>query len=102
MAMSTAVSLAEQVASQAPSNARLRARLALRHFEIGKIHARLAESGGRSEADRKFEWQQAREDLVQSSAIWRQLQDNRTLIPLDVSKPDEVTHEIAKCDAALR
>jgi len=101
-AMSTALSLAEQVASQAPSNARLRARLALRHLEIGKIHARLAQASGRSEADRKFEWQQAREQLVQSAVIWRQLKDNGTLIPLDAGKPDEVTHEIAKCDAVLR
>jgi eukaryotic-like serine/threonine-protein kinase len=100
-AMTTAVSLAEQVAAQAPSNARLRARLALRHFEIGKIHTRLAQSGGRSESDCKSEWQQAREHLAQSSAIWRQLRDNGTLIPPDASKPDEVAHEIAKCDAAL-
>jgi non-specific serine/threonine protein kinase/serine/threonine-protein kinase len=102
VAMSTAVSLAEQVAAQAPSNARLRARLALRHFEIGKIHTRLAQLAGRSQSDCKSEWQQAREHLVQSSTIWRQLQGSGTLIPPDVSKPDEVTHEIAKCDAALR
>lgn len=31
-------------------------------------------------SNRKSEWQQAREHLAQSCAIWRQLRDNGTLI----------------------
>lgn len=100
-AINKAVALADEVSARAPTNARLRARLALRHFEVGKIDMRLAQSGDRPDSDRKVEWQHAREHLAQSSEIWRELRDNGTLIPPDANRPEDVAREMEKCDAAL-
>jgi serine/threonine protein kinase/tetratricopeptide (TPR) repeat protein len=97
-----AIALAEPLSSQNPTNAKLRTRLAERYFELGKIYMQLARDGGSPAGDARSQWQRARDYLGRSLACWTQLRDSGKLVPLNAGKPDEVTAEIAKCDAVLR
>jgi non-specific serine/threonine protein kinase/serine/threonine-protein kinase len=99
-ALRQAVSLAEAAAAQSPDNLRLKSRLALRYFELGKLHARLAQARA-AKGEQAANWQAAREEYQHSLSLWHQLSSQGKLNSADARKPDEVARELVKCSAAL-
>jgi tetratricopeptide (TPR) repeat protein len=97
-ALTKAVLLAEEVSKQAPTNARYRARLATRYSDLGRIYLKSAQA---HTSDPKAEWQRARDYLARSAVVWDELRQKNILMPVDAARPDEVTRNIATCDAAL-
>ncbi len=91
---------AEDLVKQSPSNSRLQSRLALRLMEQGHVSAQLAQQSKRSD-EVASNWRAARDLFARSLKIWSSLRDQNKLGRLDSGKPEEVTHGIAKCDAAL-
>ena len=90
---------AEELVKQSPSNARLQTRLALRLEEQGQLSTQLAQRSKSGEA--ASNWRASRDPLARSLEIWSSLRDQNKLGRLDSGKPEEVTREIAKCDAAI-
>ena len=90
---------AEDLVKQSPSNARLQSRLALRLEEQGQLSTQLAQRSKSGEA--ASNWRASRDPLARSLEIWSSLRDQNKLGRLDSGKPEEVTREIAKCDAAI-
>jgi serine/threonine protein kinase/tetratricopeptide (TPR) repeat protein len=66
---------------------------------IGNLYAALAV---RRNSSKSGLWREARDWYQRSLANWREVQAKGTLSGAEASKPDELTREIAKCDAALR
>ena len=52
--------------------------------------------------ERRAHWQKARGLYAESLAVWQDMQKRGILTAEDRTKPEEVTAEIARCDAALR
>jgi serine/threonine protein kinase len=90
---------AEELVKQSPSNSRLQSRLALRLMEQGHVSAQLASRSQTSE--RAANWRAALDTLSKSLEIWNRLREQNKLSRVDAGKPEEVTREIAKCDAAI-
>ena len=47
-------------------------------------------------------WQEAKIRYGQSLAIWQDLEQNRTILPADTKKPDEIKQKIEQCEAKLK
>ncbi len=47
-------------------------------------------------------WKEAKNRYGQSLAIWRGLEQNRTILPADTKKPDEIKQKIEQCEAKLK
>jgi tetratricopeptide (TPR) repeat protein len=90
----------EQVLAAAPANAFARNTLAQLNSHLGASRAALAMKTGASK--QTAEWQAAKDAYQKSLDIYQDMKSKGTLNGADASKPDELTKEIAKCDAALK
>jgi len=75
--------------------------LAKTYAGIGKLYAGLALSARSASRDQNEKWQAARSNYQKSFDIWQELNSSGRLTGVQTGKPDEITRDIAKCDAAL-
>jgi tetratricopeptide (TPR) repeat protein len=72
------------------------------YMRIAAAHAALGASGRLGAAERQQHWQTARDLFNQSLTVWQDMQRRGILTAEDRTKPEEITRELARCDAALR
>src|SRR5262249_1393403 len=94
---SKATAIADQLASAEPHDLRARRSQARIYQGFGHAYVMLAQ---RSKAART-NWEKALDAYLRCSAIYQELKSKDMLKPLEASKLDELTKEIAKSDAAL-
>jgi serine/threonine protein kinase len=99
--LSKAASLAQASADQDPNNLRVRGRLAGICSDMARSYYRLAEQHGALTAGNS-DLQKARDWYQRSFALWQELKSKSALREIDSRKLEEVTREIANCDAALK
>jgi hypothetical protein len=73
-----------------------------RTFYLGEVCSRVAASRKTAPDQAKEHIRVARNMYQQSFDIWNDLSNRGTLAADDAAKPEEVSAEIAKCDAVLR
>jgi eukaryotic-like serine/threonine-protein kinase len=88
---------AEQVAAMSPADVSARTTLAQLLAQLGAAHAKAA-----AEGDARRHWSEARNAYSRSRELYEAMKAKGTLSRADAGKPDELTAEIAKCDAALQ
>ncbi|HYW70573.1 MAG TPA: hypothetical protein VE961_06050 [Pyrinomonadaceae bacterium] len=88
------IKIEEALIATSPTNVTARTTLALLDRQLGDSHVALAARG-------KEEWRAAKDAYQKALDIYQDLKNKGTLGGADSSKPDELTKEIAKCDAAL-
>ncbi len=101
VALQKSLSLAEEMSAQSPKNAYQRVQVALRYFEMGKLQSEIAHSRRESKPQQKARLLESHTWLQRSLGVWLELREQKKLRPADADKPDQVSHAIARCDAAL-
>ena len=71
-------------------------------MRVAAAYAALGASGKLDAAERREHWQTARDLYARSLDVWQDMQKRGILTAEDRTKPQDVTREIAHCDAALR
>ena len=94
-----AIAICESLIAADPKNSTARNTLALSYAQLGNTYSLLASKA--TGAQRKENWQSAKNWYLKSLAIWQDMNARATLSGADARKPDELTKEIATCDAAL-
>ena len=84
-----------------PADVNAQTTLALLYNQLGITHAKWAAKPDLPKAGSNEHWTKAKEAHTKSLAVYQKLKDNGKLSTAAVAKPDELTSEIAKCDAAL-
>jgi tetratricopeptide (TPR) repeat protein/tRNA A-37 threonylcarbamoyl transferase component Bud32 len=72
------------------------------YMRVAAIHAALGASPRLGAAERREHWRTSRQLYASSLDVWQDMQKRGILTAEDRTKPEEVTAEIARCDAALR
>ena len=75
--------------------------LALTYYDLGVAQSKLAQAGSAS-SDSLEDWRQARSWYQKSLDVLQDLKTHATLRGADASKPEELSKEIARCDAHVR
>lgn len=83
------------------SKDQIRRLIALEDMTIAKDFEEIAAAAPTPATKRPESWRQAREWYQHSLEHWQEIQAQGKLSITDASKPDEVLHEIARCDQAL-
>jgi serine/threonine protein kinase/tetratricopeptide (TPR) repeat protein len=97
-----AVRIGEELVIVSPNNNSAGSTLALSYFQLGKCNALLA-AKVRTSPDKQTDlWSDVRKLYQKSLNLWQEMKRKGTLSGIDADKPDEVTREIANCDAALK
>jgi non-specific serine/threonine protein kinase/serine/threonine-protein kinase len=96
-----AAKIGETLAAIDSNNASARAALALADFQLGRCSALLASSKDLSVDQQTAHWREAKGWYQKSLNSWQDLKIKGTLSPVDAGRPEELTREIASCDAAL-
>jgi serine/threonine protein kinase/tetratricopeptide (TPR) repeat protein len=91
---SKAVALAEEISAQARNGTKTRVSLAFRYADLGKIYLAAAQA----QKNRNLR-SRARDYLGRSLAIWQELRDKGLLAATNARQLDEVSRQIAKCEA---
>jgi tetratricopeptide (TPR) repeat protein len=85
-----------------PADAYTRGLRARAYIYLGEVYSRLAAAIKTAPDQAKKHIRVARNMYQQSFDIWNDLRNRGTLAADDAAKPEEVSAEIAKCDAVLR
>jgi serine/threonine protein kinase len=91
------INLTEKLVKRSSAGAGARNTLAQLYAELGKADVNLALLAGK-----KDEWRAARDADGKAFVLYQDMKTKGTLPPKDSTKPDELTAEIAKCDAAIK
>jgi tetratricopeptide (TPR) repeat protein len=92
------IKIAEALLRSSPTNAAARKTLAQLDLQCGLAHTAEAASS----SSPKDQWLAAREDYQKSLALYVEMKSRGTLAVTDTNKPDELSADIARCDAALK
>lgn len=90
------VKIDEALVTASPANATVRKTLAQLYRQLGDSHAALGAEGN------KQQWSAAKDAYQKALDIYQDMKNKGTLSGADAGKPDDVSGEIAKCDAALK
>jgi non-specific serine/threonine protein kinase/serine/threonine-protein kinase len=93
-----AIETEEEFGAPTPSHRRT---LAGNYTMLGALYARAASIKSVPRDERVERWREARDWFQKSLNVWRDLRDKGLLSGTSAAKPDEVSKEIAVCDAAL-
>lgn len=96
-----AVTIREQLSARDQQNAEARANLASSYTKLGQAYTAFASKPGAPLAARTARWREARRWLQKSLNLWTTMNQNGTLPGNKATEQDEVTKQIARCDAAL-
>ena len=91
------IKIDEVLVAASPTNSTARNTLAQLYAQLGASQAALAEKGRQME-----QWRAAKEAYQKSLDLYQDMKSKGKLTPADAKKLDELTAEIAKCDAALK
>jgi hypothetical protein len=91
------IKIAEPLVTEAPTEVSARNTLAMLYLQLGASHKKLA---GTVQSPAEH-WRSAKAAYGKSLAIYEDLRAKGKLSGSDANKPDELTAEIAQCDAAL-
>lgn len=92
----------EPIVAANAKNATAAKYLAVVYTQLGKCHTLLATASSTASNQRVNHWREARDLYQKSLDLYQDMKSKGTLSGADASKPDEITGEIAKCDAALK
>lgn len=92
------IKIDERLVADTPKNASARNTLAQLYAQLGKIDVARAST----DAKTKDEWIAAKEAYQKALTLYEEMKAKGTLSGADRDKPDELTVEIAKCEAALK
>ena len=92
----------EALVRDSPTDVNVHITLAMLYNHLGLTHAKWAAKADLPKASSNEHWTAAKEAYGKSLAVYQQLKDNGKLRGADAAKPDELTREIANCDAALQ
>jgi serine/threonine protein kinase len=92
------IKIAEALLKASPANAAARRTLAQLYFQCGLAHTAIVPSS----SSPKDQWMAARQDYQESLALYVDMKSKGTLAATDTNKANELSAEIAKCDAALK
>lgn len=90
------IKIDEVLVAASPTNSTARNTLAQSYSQLGASHAALAEKSRQMD-----HWRAAKDAYQKSLDIYQDMKSKGTLSGTDANKPEEITNEIAKCDAAL-
>lgn len=96
-----AVAIAEELRKIDSTDEDLHTFLAICYSSPGKTYAMLASDEKTPSTSRIKFWSEARMWFRRSLDVWLDMRQGGTLRRLDAGKPDEISREIARCDAAL-
>jgi tetratricopeptide (TPR) repeat protein len=88
-------------ASDDPTNAYIRGLRGRIYSYLGSAYAALANAHLTTAGERRDDWRNARVMYERSLTVWNDLRSRALLLADDATKPEELSREIAKCDAAL-
>jgi serine/threonine protein kinase/tetratricopeptide (TPR) repeat protein len=91
------IKIEEALVASAPQNAGAKNTLAQLYADVGKTEEAAASSSSKKEL-----WTEARASYQRSLALYEDMKTKGTLAPTDAKKPEELSVEIAKCDAAVK
>jgi tetratricopeptide (TPR) repeat protein len=94
------IKIDEALVAASPTNATARNTLAQLYTQLGASHAALATSANAGK--QAEQWRAAKDAYQKSLDIYQGMKGEGTLSSADADKPDAVSNEIAKCDAALK
>lgn len=97
-----AVRIREELSAASPTNALIRTDLAVSYATFGEVCKKFAASKAALPDHGVEDWKAARQWYDKSLEIWQDMKSKNILPGSDANKPDEVSREIAICDAALR
>jgi tetratricopeptide (TPR) repeat protein len=92
------IRIADALLKSSPANAAARKILAQLDLQCGLAHTAVASAS----TSPKDQWLAAREDYQKSLALYIEMKSKGTLAVTDTNKPDELSADIARCDAALK
>jgi non-specific serine/threonine protein kinase/serine/threonine-protein kinase len=92
----------QQVLTISPANAFARNILAQLYEAMGGCDSKLADKAGTSKVKQSEHWRAAKDAYQKSFDMWQDMKSKGTLSGADANKPDDLTKEIARCDAALK
>jgi hypothetical protein len=96
-----AAALVEPILAADRTNVNFGARAAATQEALGQAFAARASNPSRPIALRALDWQEARTRFRNAQTFWREQKDKGILVGRDLTRPDVLAREIAKCDAAL-
>jgi len=84
-----------------PTNASHRSMRAQAYTYLGDAYVALATSREASQGEITQHWNAGRDMYRRSLSVWEEMRSRGILSVPDTGKPEEVTRNIAKCDASL-
>ena len=97
----SALTILETWLPSEPASVEAQRFMAIHNAKLAGVYAKLALTTKAAVDKQRESWREARAWYGRSLNIWRDIRDKGTLSDADASQPDEVTREIAKCDAEL-
>jgi tetratricopeptide (TPR) repeat protein len=96
-----AAAMAESLVAATPSDLRLRYKLADTYSSLGHYHATLAARLRTPSSERAAHWQEARDWLQKSLAVWDGWSAHGVSSAFNTTKREQVTRAVAQCEANL-
>jgi non-specific serine/threonine protein kinase/serine/threonine-protein kinase len=91
----------EPVLRADPGNVNTRSLIASNVQGFAIAHAALGADHRRPRATRTAHWREAKSRFQEAHAFWQEMKDKGVAVARDASRPDELSLEIARCDAQL-